>query len=79
MKTFNDDLETTIEAIERLSIGQTGMLEVGTTPADVVRFIELISDITDIVEDELGQRLTSAHPEQVERLVDGWFRTANVG
>jgi phosphosulfolactate synthase (CoM biosynthesis protein A) len=79
MKTFNDDLETTIEAIERLSTGQTGMLEVGTTPADVKRFLQLISDITDIVEDGLGTRLTCAHREQVERLVDGWFRTASVG
>lgn len=70
-------LEEFNESLDRLACGDRGLLDIGTTAADVKAVIEQVTELTDTIEEGLQCRLTMAHPERVGELVDSWFYEAN--
>lgn len=64
------------EALEMLAGGEAGMLDEGTTAADICDLLEAVYDITNFLEDELGARLTRTDDREVEDMVECWLDAA---
>lgn len=66
-------IEEMTEAMSRLSGGDDGLLEVGTTNEQVTDLMVALKGLVDVCEDGLGTRLTRAAEFQIEDTVNGWY------
>jgi hypothetical protein len=65
------------EALEMLAGGEAGMLDEGTTAADIVELITAVQEMASFLEDEVGsRRLSRVDDSEIENTVDCWLDTA---
>lgn len=64
------------ETLERLAQGDDGMLDEGTTQADIAEMLTEMQTIAELVEDEVGTRFTRADDSELEGMVQDWFHHA---
>lgn len=64
------------EALEMLAGGEAGMLDEGTTAGDINELIEAVQDMADMLEGELGRRLSRADNYEIEDMVGCWLDAA---
>ena len=76
-KRLTKMLEVAQTNLEMLSSGEAGNLDEGTTRDDIAELQMAVQDMSSILEDEMGERLTRAHDTDIEDTVDGWLDTAS--
>jgi hypothetical protein len=65
------------EALEMLAGGEAGMLDEGTTDADIAELITAVQEMASFLEDEVGsRRLSRVDDSEIENTVDCWLDTA---
>jgi hypothetical protein len=65
------------EALEMLAGGEAGMLDEGTTDADIAELITAVQEMASFLEDEIGsRRLSRVDDSEIENTVDCWLDTA---
>jgi hypothetical protein len=66
------------ETMERLALGEAGLLEKDVKADDIVRLIDAVRDVAEMVEIELGVKsITKTDDRDIARMALGWMK--NVG
>ena len=63
------------ETMERLALGEAGLLESGVKADDIVRLIDAVRDVAEFVEIELGVKsITKTDDRDIARMALGWMK-----
>lgn len=64
------------ETLDRLACGDAGLLDNDANADDVAELLSAVSELVEVVEDDLGTRLTRAGHCQIEDMTARWFADA---